>query len=259
MGYDEALREMASRLREMPGEEGYPTYLADRLGKLYERAGRVRPAGSPEREGTLTVIGAVSPPAGDLSEPVTQAALRVAGTMWALDADLAHERHFPAVDWDTSYSLHVETTGEWFREEGGEEWSEVRTWCLDFLGRDAEVREIAGLVGADTLQDPERFLMDTARLLRETVLAQSAFDPRDASSPVRKTYLLFRAVRDLHRAGREWLDRGGSLSEVDLTPFRRALVELRQAEPGAIEERAEAVAEALADAIPGAGPEGSGP
>jgi len=262
MGYDvalmadsisrwaEALREMTSRLREMPGEEGYPTYLADRLGKVYERAGRARAAGSPEREGSLTFIGAVSPPAGDLSEPVTQAALRVTGTMWALDADLAHQRHFPAVDWETSYSLYVDSTADWFREEGGEEWAEVRRWCLDLLQRDAEVREIAGLVGADSLQDPERFLMEAARLLRETVLAQSAFDPQDASSPVRKTYLLFRAVRDLDRAGRRYLDGGGAFSELDLAPFRKALVALRRADPEALEERAAELREALDAAVP---------
>ncbi len=262
MGYDvalmadsisrwaEALREMTSRLREMPGEEGYPTYLADRLGKVYERAGRARAAGSPEREGSLTFIGAVSPPAGDLSEPVTQAALRVTGTMWALDSDLAHQRHFPAVDWETSYSLYVESTAEWLREEGGEEWADLRRRTLDLLQRDAEVREIAGLVGADSLQDPERFLMEVARLLRETVLAQSAFDPQDASSPVRKTYLLFRAVRDLDRAGRTYLERGGAFPDLDLAPVRKALLALRRADPDALEERAADLREVLDAAFP---------
>jgi len=246
----EALREMATRLREMPGEEGYPPYLSDRLGKIYERAGRVRAVGDPEREGSLTIIGAVSPPAGDLSEPVTQAALRVVGTMWALDPELAHQRHFPAVDWETSYSLHAGETGEWFREHGGDAWSETRRWCLDLLQRDAEVREIAGLVGADSLQDPERFLLEVSRLLRRRVLAQSAYDPTDASSGVRKTYLMFRGVRAVHERGVAWLDGGGSLSTLELGPVREALTELRRAEDAELEERAEALRRAVEGMAP---------
>ncbi|MDH4348247.1 MAG: V-type ATP synthase subunit A, partial [Gemmatimonadota bacterium] len=158
--WGEALREIAARLQEMPGEEGYPTYLGNRLGKFYERAGRVRAMGRPERKGVLTLISAVSPPGGDFSEPVTQASLRVAGALWALDPALAHQRQFPAVDWETSYSLHAEHTAPWFTEHAGPEWSGLRRDTLELLQRERELREIAGLIGPEALQDKDRLLLE---------------------------------------------------------------------------------------------------
>jgi V/A-type H+-transporting ATPase subunit A len=229
--WGEALREIAARLQEMPGEEGYPTYLGNRLGKFYERAGRVRPSGAPERDGVLTLISAVSPPGGDFSEPVTQASLRVAGALWALDPALAHQRQFPAVDWETSYSLHAEGTSAWFAEHGGPDWPALRRDTLELLQKERELREIAGLIGPEALQDKDRLLLEAARLVRETVLGQSAFDPNDALSTVEKTYRLAQLAREAHRAGLAALDRGALFEHLDLSTVRRALAALRRAAP----------------------------
>jgi len=173
----EALREMGARLQEMPGEEGYPTYLGNRLGKLFERAGRARVQGRPERTGALTFVGAISPPGGDFSEPVTQASLRVAGALWALDADLAHQRQFPAVDWETSYSLYTDVTDSWFAAQVGADWPALRRETIGLLQRERELRDIAGLVGPEALQDEDRLVLDAAHTVRELVLSQSAYDP----------------------------------------------------------------------------------
>ena len=225
----EALREIAARLREMPGEEGYPTRLADRLGKVYERAGLVRAAGGPAREGSLTFVSAVSPPGGDFSEPVTQASLRVAGSLWALDPALANQRQFPAVDWETSYSLYAERTNEWFAREVGEEWPELRRRMLELLQRDRELREISALVGPEALEDRDRLVLDVARLAREIVLGQNAFDPIDAFCPPAKTLRLAGltlAVLDEVGAA---LDAGGALDRIDLEKARRAIRLVRDA------------------------------
>ena len=232
--WGEALREIAARLQEMPGEEGYPTYLGNRLGKFYERAGRVRALGRPERDGVLTLISAISPPGGDFSEPVTQASLRVAGALWALDPALAHQRQFPAVDWETSYSLHAERTAPWFAEHAGPEWPALRRDTLELLQRERELREIAGLIGPEALQDRDRLLLEAARIVRETVLAQSAFDPNDALSPVEKTYQLALLARAAYRAGLAALDRGVLFERLDLPPVRRALAAIRWSTPAGL-------------------------
>jgi V/A-type H+-transporting ATPase subunit A len=245
----EALREIGARLQEMPGEEGYPTYLGNRLGKFYERAGRVRALGVPERDGALTVISAISPPGGDFSEPVTQASLRVTGALWALDPALAHQRQFPAVDWETSYSLYAEATAGWFAERAGADWPELRRATLELLQRDRELREIAALVGPEALQDGDRLLLEIARIVRETVLGQSAYDPNDALSPVEKTYLLASLAQQLFRAGRRALDTGTAFEQLDLGPPRRLLAALRRAAPAEVATRAadaQAAVEALA-------------
>lgn len=225
----EALREISARLSEMPGEEGYPTYLASRLGTFYERAGRVRCLGAPEREGALTLITAISPPGGDFSEPVTQACLRVAGAVWALDPSLAHQRQFPAVDWETSYSEYLTRTLPWFEQEAGAGWGEARRRLLELLQRGRELKEIAALVGPDALQDEDRLILDSARLLRELVLAQSAYSPTDASSPVGKTLALARLALALHDAARTALGAGRVFERLDFAPARRALSALREA------------------------------
>src|SRR5574338_854002 len=224
----EALREIGARLQEMPGEEGYPTYLGDRIGKFYERAGPVVATGTPEREGSLTIISAISPPGGDLSEPVTQASLRVVGGLWALDAELAQQRQFPAVDWETSYTLYADLTAEWFRSEVGAEWPALRLSTLTLLQADRELREIVALVGAEALQDADRLLLDVARLLRESVLGQSAYDPNDAWSPVEKTYLLAQLVHEIRAAGAAALERGKTYEQLDLATPGRLLGELRR-------------------------------
>jgi V/A-type H+-transporting ATPase subunit A len=242
----EALREIGSRLQEMPGEEGYPTYLGNRLGKLYERAGRVRAQGTPEREGVITLISAVSPPGGDFSEPVTQASLRVAGALWALDPALAHQRHFPAVDWEISYSLYAEMTKSWFAERVAADWPDLRAGLLKLLQRERELREIAGLVGPEALQDKDRLLLNTAHLIREVVLGQNAYDPNDAASPVEKTYRLASLSSELYEAALSALEAGIDLEQLDLEPARRALTNLRNSPADEVESWAAETAAALA-------------
>jgi len=227
----EALREIGARLQEMPGEEGYPTYLGNRLGKFYERAGRVEALGQPARTGAVTLISAISPPGGDFSEPVTQASLRVAGALWALDPALAHQRQFPAVDWETSYSLHADALAPWFARTAGGDWPEIRRGTLELMQRERELREIAGLVGPEALQDRDRLLLDAARVVRETVLGQSAYDPNDAYSPLDKTYRLAALAYALYQAGLRALDAGTPIERIDLGPARRALAAIRRAGP----------------------------
>ncbi len=241
----EALREIGARLQEMPGEEGYPTYLASRLGKLTERAGRVRASGRPERTGAVTFISAISPPGGDFSEPVTQASFRVVGALWALDASLAHQRQFPAVDWETSYSLYDEATGDWFREHGGEDWTDLRAETTRLLQQERSLREIAGLVGPEALEDRDRLLLDAARIIREVVVGQSAFDPNDAFSPVSKTRALAALALQVFREAEGLVERGTSFEQIDLVPARRALSTLRSAAPDEYEQALEAAKQAV--------------
>jgi V/A-type H+-transporting ATPase subunit A len=233
----EALREIASRLGEMPGEEGYPTYLGSRLGRFYERAGRVVALGGPERNGSLTLIAAISPPGGDLSEPVTQASLRVCGGLWALDPRLANQRQFPAVDWETSYSLYADAVSPWFVQATSPSWPDDRRALLELLQRGEEVREIAGLVGAEALQDADRLVLETSRLIRELVLGQSAYDPNDASSSVAKTHALATAALLLHRRSLAALERGAALTSIPLGALRRALASFRGAAPDVAADR----------------------
>jgi V/A-type H+-transporting ATPase subunit A len=224
----EALREISARLQEMPGEEGYPSYLGNRLAKFYERAGCVRAIGRPERTGSITMINALSPPGGDFSEPVTQASLRVAGALWALDSALAHQRQFPAVDWETSYSLYLQPTARWFEERVSRDWTELRDQTVRLLQRERELREITALVGREALHDEDRLVMEVGQLIREFVLAQSAYDPNDAWSPVEKTYRLASAVWEVYRAARASLARGVPFERLNLDRARRALSDLRR-------------------------------
>jgi V/A-type H+-transporting ATPase subunit A len=195
----EALREISARLEEMPGEEGYPTSLATRVAQLYERAGRALPL-SGAGEGSVTVVGAVSPPGGDFSEPVTQAFLRATGALWALSADLAHRRHFPAVDWTRSWSLDATRLAGWFAREAGADFGELRAEATRLLQRERELLEIAQLVGMDALQDEERLLLAAARLVREGFLRQSAFHPVDRSTPPTKARAMLAVLLRFHRA-----------------------------------------------------------
>lgn len=223
----EALRDIAARLQEMPGEEGYPTTLASRLGQFYERAGRAETLGAPPREGSVTLVCAVSPPGGDFAEPVTQASLRVVQGLWALDPSLAQKRQFPAVDWATSYSLAVESVSGWFGQEAGVDWGGLRTRVLALLQRDAELREIAGLLGHEALQDRDRAIIDVARIAREHLLGQSAFDPNDASSSVAKTGRLAALVVAALDAAHAAIDHGVAMEDLDLTPVRKAVSAVR--------------------------------
>jgi V/A-type H+-transporting ATPase subunit A len=225
----EALREIGARLGEMPGEEGYPTYLGTRLGQFFERAGRVRAAGRPAREAALTVVAAISPPGGDLSEPVTQTTLRVAGALWALDPALAQQRQFPAVDWSVSYSLQAERITPWFDQHVGGRWSALRRDALDLLQRGRELRDIASLVGPDALQDADRLTLEAARDLQELLLGQSAYDPADAWSPPRKTLDLANLALTLYARGLGRIQAGTRFEQLGMGSARRAIAEFRSA------------------------------
>ena len=225
----EALREIASRLQEMPGEEGYPTSLSARFGSFLERAGRVTPLGADRGPGAVTIVSAISPPGGDFSEPVTQAALRVVGALWALDATLAHQRHFPAVDWATSYSLYADAVAPWFTREGGSEWTGVRTEISALLLRERALREIAGLIGVSALADTDRLTMEVAELVRDVVLRQSAYDPNDVTSSPHKTYALALGAARLFRAASSALASNTNLASIPISAARAALIAVRDA------------------------------
>ncbi len=196
----EALREMSGRLGEMPGEEGYPAYLASRLAQFYERAGRIIPLGENRDEGTLSIIGAVSPPGGDLSEPVTQSTLRIIKTFWGLDASLAYSRHFPAINWLTSYSLYTDNLKDWFASNVAKDWNEVRAEVIRILSKESELQEIVKLVGADSLSFEDRLLLEIARSIREDFLHQNAFHDVDTFSSLEKQYLLLKLILKFYSA-----------------------------------------------------------
>jgi len=224
MGYDvalmadstsrwaEAMREISSRLEEMPGEEGYPAYLAARLSQFYERAGYFENING--SEGSISVIGAVSPPGGDFSEPVTQNTLRIVKTFWALDSDLAERRHFPAINWDESYSLYKDQLDEWFEENVSEEWPERRQWAVDVLDEESELQEIVQLVGEDALPDDQRLTLEVARYIREGWLQQNAFIEVDQYCPPEKTFQMLGAIRKFNDEAFEALEAGVPIDEI---------------------------------------------
>ena len=204
--WGEALREVSSRLEEMPAEEGYPAYLATRLAEFYERAGVVRCLGNEDRTGSVTVIGAVSPAGGDFSEPITQHSLRLAGTFWALDTTLARRRHFPSINWTRSYTLyHLDG---WFADEVSADWPVLRAWALDMLQRETSLLEIVQLLGADALAAPQRVVLTIGRLLREDFLQQSAFDEDDASCSLAKQHTMLTTIHAAHDALAMAVERG---------------------------------------------------
>ena len=205
MGYDvslmadstsrwaEAMREISSRLEEMPGEEGYPAYLASRLSEFYERCGRVKTLSG--QTGSISVIGAVSPSGGDFSEPVTQNTLRIVKVFWALDSKLRERRHFPAINWLTSYSLYSPMLEDWFRKNVAEDWNALRLWAMETLQKESELQEIVQLVGSDALPEEQRLTLEVARMIREFFLQQSAYHPVDTYSPLKRQYEYMRAIR----------------------------------------------------------------
>ncbi len=237
----EALREISSRLEEMPGEEGYPTYLATRLAGFYERGGRVSCLGTAPREGTVTVVSAVSPPGGDFSEPVTQASQRIAGALWALDPALAHARHFPAVDWKRSYSLYLDALDGWFRANAGDQWPELRRELMALLQREEQLQEIVQMVGIDALQDPERVLLSVSRMVREEFLRQSAFSEADASCPPRKAYWMLKALLAFLSLCRDLLKRGVAADTALALPVRAELRRMKESPADGFPQRAEAL------------------
>lgn len=219
----EALREMSGRLEEMPGEEGYPAYLGSRLAQFYERAGRVISLGSDGREGALSVIGAVSPPGGDISEPVSQATLRIVKVFWGLDSALAYKRHFPAINWLTSYSLYADSLGSWFNDNVSDEWTTLRARLMALLSDEASLDEIVKLVGMDALSPTDRLKMETARSIREDFLHQLAFHEVDTYSSLRKQYLMMKLVLRFYDGSLDALKKGADIEKLVSIPSRESI------------------------------------
>ena len=248
MGYDvavladstsrwaEALREMSGRLEEMPGEEGYPAYLASRLSQFYERAGVVECLGSDERRGSVTAIGAVSPPGGDISEPVSQATMRIVKVFWALDSSLAYARHFPAINWLTSYSLYVDTLAPWYTEQFGESYMKNRERAMHILQEEAELQEIVRLVGQDALSAEDRLTMETAKMIREDFLQQNAFVDEDAYSSYLKQFRLLDMVLKYDVFCRDALAKGADMNGLFAIDAREKIGRAKMADPNAFTE-----------------------
>ena len=219
----EALREMSGRLEEMPGEEGYPAYLGSRLAQFYERAGHVVSLGKEGREGALSVIGAVSPPGGDISEPVSQATLRIVKVFWGLDSALAYKRHFPAINWLTSYSLYVDNMANWFNEEVAADWMEDRQKMMTILQEEAELNEIVQMVGMDALSPTDRLKMEAARSIREDFLHQNSFHEIDTYTPLRKQYLMMKLVLAFYEKSVDALNNGADMNALIAMPVREKI------------------------------------
>lgn len=248
MGYDvalmadstsrwaEALREISGRLEEMPGEEGYPAYLGRRLAEFYERGGKAIVVSPEERVGSLTLVGAVSPPGGDFSEPVSQNTLRVTRVFWALDASLASRRHFPSINWLTSYSLYADDMNEWYRTNVSADWSALRKEALEILQRESELQEIVQLIGYDALPEPEKGVLDTARSLREDYLQQSAYDEVDTYASIKKQYLMLSAILEFGRMEGDAIKSGVSSSKVGSLEVRKAISSIKWTKEEKVEQ-----------------------
>ena len=239
MGYDvalmadstsrwaEALREISGRLEEMPGEEGFPPYLGARLAEFYERAGKVITIGSEDRVGSVSVIGAVSPPGGDFSEPVVQCTLRVVKVFWALDKSLAERRHFPAINWLISYSLYTETMQDWYAEKLASDWPKIRAEAMAILQKEDELKEIVRLVGPDALPEADREILEVARMIREDFLMQHAYHPVDSYCPIEKTYLLLKTILHFHHQAKRAMQEGVPLSRILALPVKDEIARLK--------------------------------
>lgn len=219
----EALREISGRLEEMPGEEGYPAYLGSRLAEFYERGGKAVVISPEERVGSLTLVGAVSPPGGDFSEPVSQNTLRVTRVFWALDANLASRRHFPSINWLTSYSLYADDMNEWYKNNISSDWIKRRQEALEILQRESELQEIVQLIGYDALPEPEKGILDTARSIREDFLQQSAYDEVDTYSSIKKQYLMLSIILEFGKFEAEAIKKGISSSKVGSLEVRKQI------------------------------------
>jgi V/A-type H+-transporting ATPase subunit A len=239
MGYDvalmadstsrwaEALREISGRLEEMPGEEGYPAYLASRLAEFYERAGRVEVLGSESKLGSVSVVGAVSPPGSDFSEPVTQNTLRIVKVFWALDKALAERRHFPAISWLTSYSLYFDSLQQWYQKDIAEDWVELRREAMQILQRDEELREIVMLVGPDALSESQRVTLEAARMLKEDFLVQSAVHPIDSYCPLNKSHNMIKIIMRFYRGMLGAIEKGIPLQRVIELPVKDEIARMK--------------------------------
>lgn len=240
MGYDvalmadstsrwgEALREVSGRLEEMPGEEGYPAYLATRLAAFYERAGRVVCLGSDDRKGSVTVVGAVSPPGGDFSEPITQNTLRIAGTFWALDTSLAYRRHFPSVNWIKSYSLYLDQIKDWFATSGFSDWKDLRARAMYLLQKEVELQEIVQLVGPDALPESEKAILEITRMIREDFLQQSAYHDIDSFCSLEKQYWMLKVILAFYDRVNQAMGKGVSLVKILKSPVKTEIGRMKE-------------------------------
>lgn len=216
----EAMREISGRLEEMPGEEGYPAYLASRLAAFYERSGRVDTLGKKESLGSISIIGAVSPPGGDFSEPVTQNTLRIVKVFWALDADLANKRHFPAINWLESYSLYTDSVKDWWHKNGGDDWEPMRAEMMTLLQRESELEEIVQLVGSDALPESDKLVILDAEIIRESFLMQNAFHEVDTYCGADKQYLIMKIILQFHELAKSALQNGVLTEKISEMPVR---------------------------------------
>lgn len=223
----EAMREISGRLEEMPGEEGYPAYLASRLAQFYERAGRVNIIGTTSDVASITVVGAVSPPGGDLSEPVTQNTLRICKVFWALDASLADKRHFPSIDWLQSYSLYVDSIEGWWAENVAADWRETRDQAMILLQKEAELQEIVQLVGPDALPEADQATLETTRMLREDFLQQNAFDDIDTYCPPVKQYNMLKTILLFHKEALAAVGRGVPIQNIVALPVKEEIGKMK--------------------------------
>ena len=219
----EALREMSGRFEEMPGEEGYPAYLSSRLAEFYERAGIVKVLGNEDTVGSITAIGAVSPPGGDLSEPVSQATLRIVKVFWGLSASLAYKRHFPAIDWIQSYSLYADRLADWYTDNMGEEWNVMRQEFMSILQDEARLDEIVRLVGMDALGAKDRWTMETAKSIREDYLHQNAFHEVDTYASLKKQAEMMRLILENYKLGLEALEKGVDIEDMLAIPVKEQI------------------------------------
>ena len=245
----EALREMSGRLEEMPGEEGYPAYLASRLAQFYERAGKVRCLGKEGRVGALSAIGAVSPPGGDISEPVSQATLRIVKVYWGLDANLAHARHFPAINWLNSYSLYSERLSPWFAEHVNKNFPAHRTKALRLLQEEDELNEIVQLVGVDGLSDVDQLKLETCKMIREDYLHQNAFHEVDTYSSMDKQYKLLDVILRYFEEGVKGLDDHADLKRIMQLPVREDIGRFKYLEEEKVDDMYEMIISKLESSI----------
>ncbi len=236
---------MSGRLEEMPGEEGYPAYLASRLAQFYERAGCVQCLGADDRRGSVTAIGAVSPPGGDISEPVSQATMRIVKVFWALDSSLAYARHFPAINWLTSYSLYVDTLRPWYTEQFGETYMRNREKAMHILQEESELQEIVRLVGQDALSPADRLTMETAKMIREDFLQQNAFVDEDAYSSYAKQFRLLDIILHYDAVCRDALDKGADMESLFVISAREKIGRAKMADVKTFEADYAAITELM--------------
>jgi V/A-type H+/Na+-transporting ATPase subunit A len=234
----EALREISSRMEEMPGEEGYPPYLASRLGNFYERAGKVKCLGNDNRTGSVTIISAVSPPGGDFSEPVTQASLRVAGALWALDTDLAYRRHFPAVDWNKSFTLYYNSLKEWFAREIADDAVLFRESIMKILEQEGELKEIVQIIGLEALQDADRLKIEVGSIIKEVFLRQSIFSEADAFCTMEKQYWMMKCIIQFYKKAKDAIGKGMLLEKILRSPVTIRIMRMQDIPRDVFKERA---------------------